>query len=130
MLFVSIYVYSSRSKEKEEGLAEENMYETQEVRRTNNTFPKCIYGCLEEDINERQESTNQETIDINKLWPARGFRGCNYMRKMAGSKSAITHISSSLWLLYLPALSISHSIPIPIPLQCLSNDPCNGSSFM
>lgn len=25
-----------------------------------------------EDINERQESTNQETIDINKLWLARG----------------------------------------------------------
>lgn len=54
------------------------------------------------------------------MWPARGFRGCNYMRKMAGSKSAITHISSSLWLLYLPALSISRSIPIL--LQCLSNN--------
>lgn len=26
-----------------------------------------------EDINEQQESTNQETIDINKLWLARGF---------------------------------------------------------
>lgn len=51
-----------------------------------------------EDINERQESTNQETIDINKLWLAGGLArhrfGCKSMREMAGPKSAIIHIST------------------------------------
>lgn len=87
------------------------------VRRTSNMFSSEMYLLLpQEDINEQQESTNQETIDINKLWPTRGFRGCNYMRKMAGPKSAITHISSSLWLLYLPALlyfSFDSEFPTP-----------------
>lgn len=76
-----------------------------QVRPTRNAFPSVMYLQLpREDINERHESTNQETIDINILWPARGFRGCNCMKKMAGRKSAITHISSFPRLLYLPAL--------------------------
>ena len=118
-LYIYIYIFLSFGRKKRGWPGA--CTKLRKVGRTNNTFlkAKCIYGWFEEDINERQESTNQETIDINKLWPARGFRGCNYMRKMAGSKSAITHISSSLWLLYLPALSISRSIPIL--LQCLSN---------
>lgn len=58
-----------------------------------------------EDINERQESTNQETIDINKLWLAGGLArhrfGCKSMREMAGSKSAIIHVSTVPLLLFL-----------------------------
>jgi len=59
---------------------------------------------LSEDINERQESTNQETIDINKLWLAEGLASyrfaCGSMREMAGTKSAIIHISTIPLLLF------------------------------
>lgn len=44
------------------------------VRRMRNIFPGEMYLRLSrEDINKSQESTNQETIDINKLRSARGF---------------------------------------------------------
>lgn len=75
---------------------------------------------LREDINERQQSTNQETIDINKLWLTGGLArhrfGCKSMRKMAGPKSAIIHISTIPSLLFLRSRP-----PVTGMIHCVSN---------
>jgi len=86
---------------------------------------------LSEDINERQESTNQETIDINKLWLAEGLASyrfaCGSMREMAGTKSAIIHISTIPLLLFLrsrpPATAWTRYTPFQtLPLHQKSLD--------
>lgn len=88
-----------------------------------------ISRVLSKDINERQESTNQETIDINKLWLAGGLArhrfGCKAMREIAGPNSAIIHHPVAIISMFSPFGYIYNADAIycvPNIIVCDKND--------